>query len=157
MEITEKIKESVEKGKFGCGIFIDLRKAFDTVNHSILLKKLEHYGLRGILLEWFRSYLLLKINKKLNIEKDHIKYLGVIIDSHLNWKHHVLSFSKKVSRCIGIMCKLRQFVNSNMLKNIYYSLLYPHLVYAIQVWGSACANEMNKILVLQKRVLRIIT
>ena len=44
-----------------------------------------------------------------------------------------------------------------MLKNIYYSLLYPHLVYATQVWGSACATEMNKILVLQKRALRIIT
>ena len=80
--------------------------------------------------------------------------MGVIIDY---WKHRVLSISKKVSRCIGIMCKLRQFVNSNMLKNIYYSLLYPHLVYAIQSWGSACANEMNKILVLQKRALRIIT
>ena len=82
---------------------------------------------------------------------------GLDLDSHLNWKHHVLRISKKVSRCIGIMCKLRQFVNSNMLKNIYYSLLYPHLVYAIQVWGSASANEMNKILVLQKRALRIIT
>ena len=55
IEITEKIKESVEKGKFGCGIFIDLRKAFDAVNHSILLKKLEHYGVRGILLQWLRS------------------------------------------------------------------------------------------------------
>ena len=38
MEITEKIKESIDSGKFGCGIFIDLRKAFDTVNHGILLK-----------------------------------------------------------------------------------------------------------------------
>ena len=36
MEITEHIKESIDKGKFGCGIYIDLRKAFDTVNHSIL-------------------------------------------------------------------------------------------------------------------------
>ena len=57
MEITEKIKESIDKGKYGCGIFIDLRKAFDTVNHIILVNKLEHYGVRGILLEWFKSYL----------------------------------------------------------------------------------------------------
>ena len=46
MQITEKIKESIDKGKYGCGIFIDLRKAFDTVNHNILLMKLEHYGIR---------------------------------------------------------------------------------------------------------------
>ena len=57
MEITEKIEESIDSGKFGCGIFIDLRKAFYTVNHSILFKKLEHYGVRGMLLEWFISYL----------------------------------------------------------------------------------------------------
>ena len=43
-----------------------------------------------------------------------------------------------------------------MLKNIRYSLLYPQLVYAVQVWGSACATEINIILVLQKRALRII-
>ena len=45
MEITERIKESIDNGKFGCGIFIDLKKAFDTVNHKILLTKLEHYGI----------------------------------------------------------------------------------------------------------------
>ena len=39
IQITEKIKESIDNNKFGCGIFIDLRKAFDTVNHVILLKK----------------------------------------------------------------------------------------------------------------------
>ena len=261
MEITERIKESIDCGKFGCGIFIDLRKAFDTVNHTILSNKLEHYGIRGIPLEWFRSYLTdrkqyvfyngesselkpiscgvpqgsvlgpllfliyindlpnipkdlkfflfaddtniyfesndliklentvnkelkklylwlnvnrlslnvsktnyiifhpynkplkqhitLEINNKAIIEKDNIKYLGVIIDSRLNWKNHILAVSKKISRCI--LCKLRQFVNMKMLKSIYYSLLYSHLVYAIQVWGSACSTEINKILVLQKR------
>ena len=46
MQITEMIKESIASGKFGCGIFIDLRKAFDTVNHEILLNKLEHYRVR---------------------------------------------------------------------------------------------------------------
>ena len=43
----KKIKETIDNKKYGCGIFIDLRKAFDTVNHDILLKKLEHYGIRG--------------------------------------------------------------------------------------------------------------
>ena len=51
------IKASIDSGKYGCGIFIELRKAFDTVNHEILLTKLEHYGIRGNLLNWFMSHL----------------------------------------------------------------------------------------------------
>ena len=57
ISVTETIKKSIDNGKFGCGIFIDLKKASDTVSHTILLKKLEHYGIRGIPLKWFESYL----------------------------------------------------------------------------------------------------
>ena len=57
IDITEYIYNALDKGHFVFGIYIDLKKAFDTVNHDILIKKLDHYGIRGVTLDWFRSYL----------------------------------------------------------------------------------------------------
>ena len=57
VSIIQKIQESIKTGNFSIGIFIDLQKAFDTVNHTILLRKLSHYGVRGICNSWFESYL----------------------------------------------------------------------------------------------------
>ena len=57
IEITEKIKQGCVSGKFFCGVFLDFRKAFDTVNHAILLKKPEHYGIRDKSNKWLRSFL----------------------------------------------------------------------------------------------------
>ena len=57
VSLTETIRHSLDNKRFGCGIFIDLQKAFDTVNHQILLSKMEHYGVRGCALDWFKSYL----------------------------------------------------------------------------------------------------
>ena len=55
--ITETIRKALDNKKHACGIFIDLQKAFDTVNHSILIDKLSHYGIRGVGNNWFKSYL----------------------------------------------------------------------------------------------------
>ena len=56
-KITEFIRKAIDNKKVACGVFIDLQKAFDTVNHKILLQKLKHYGIRGIAYKLFESYL----------------------------------------------------------------------------------------------------
>ena len=57
VSLTESIRQALDGNNFACGVFIELRKAFDTVGHNILLKKLYHYGIKGKANEWFCSYL----------------------------------------------------------------------------------------------------
>ena len=251
LSLTENIKQEIDDGKFGCGIFIDFQKAFDTVDHNILINKLQHYGIRGIANDWFKSYLtdrkqfvsingfnsdlefnncgvpqgsilgpllfliyindlhnsikfckthhfaddtnLLYFNKSakqlnkhvnydlkhivnwlnankicLNVSKtelvvfkplkkslDHdlciklngkrlyptssVKYLGVRIDSNLNWKEHLNATAIKLNKANAILSKVRHYVNESTLKSIYYAIFESHFNYASIVW----AQKMN--------------
>ena len=57
VNLIDNIECAIDNKQFVCGVFIDLQKAFDTVNHNILLEKIQHYGIRGIAHQWFKSYL----------------------------------------------------------------------------------------------------
>ena len=54
--MSENIWRALDDGNIGCGVFVDLQKAFNTVDHQILLAKLNHYGIHGVLNDWFKHY-----------------------------------------------------------------------------------------------------
>ena len=72
LEITDNIKTSIDNKEITCGVFLDFSKAFDTINHQILLRKLYKYGIRGTQLAWFSDYLVNRYQyvKIGNVESD---------------------------------------------------------------------------------------
>ena len=57
VQLVDKVTNAAGQNETTMEIFLDLSKAFDTIDHNILLYKLEHYGFRGIVLDWFKNYL----------------------------------------------------------------------------------------------------
>jgi hypothetical protein len=94
----------------------------------------------------------LKIHNNKMKEKKSVKYLGVIIDCNLNWKDHVFELCKKISKGIGILFKLRDFFSIDTLIQVYYSVIYPFLMYAVLVWGHTYKSNLHPLLILQKRL-----
>ena len=87
--------------------------------------------------------------------KNHVKYLGVLLDSNLSWKFEINNVALKISRTVGVVACLRHFVPRTTLLNIYQSLILPCLTYGLAAWGQAAKTHLQKILVFQKRVLRL--
>ena len=82
LSIVEEIRKNLDNGIFTCGVFIDLEKAFDTVNHNILLSKLDHYGIRDNALNWLTSYITNRKN------------LSNIMDRNRKTEIYVVGFRK---------------------------------------------------------------
>ena len=87
--------------------------------------------------------------------KTYMKYLGVLIDSNLSWKHHINYISMKTSKDISIIARLRHLVPRTTLLNIYRSLIELCISYGLVAWGQALNAHLNKVVILQKRFLRL--
>ena len=268
LNLTDKIYNSLNLKYHTINIFIDFSKAFDTIKHDILFRKLDHYGIRGLPLQLITSYLenrrqkvrvnncfsslcsidlgvpqgsvlgpllfilyindlpILSSNSQTtlyaddatftftgnNIEslvslcnhdltrfygwaidnrltinvsktnymltsnipindsdtinvllnnqslsrKNNVLYLGMVLDDKLKFNEHTKRISTKISKSVGIINRIKNIVPFPVLKNLYYTLIYPYLYYCLLIWGSSYQQHLNSLWLLQKRAIRII-
>ena len=264
LDVVDKYYHTMDRNCVGCSIFLDLKKAFDTVDHSILIYKLSKIGIRGTALDLFKDYLLrryqsvdisnskssfqpitcgvpqgsvlgptlfliyindivnassfqttlfaddthlfasaknitelqnivncemvnicawlhsnkLSINPsktKLLLINNHVhrginfnirlhnatiypnseaKYLGVLIDNNLSWKAHVELLVSKLSRGVGVLFRLSNFLPSDTLRMLYFSLVHSHLRYGILLWGFSNKSLLYRLQILQNKAIR---
>ena len=84
------------------------------------------------------------------------KFLEVLIDKHISWKDHIALVTKKISKNIGIIGRLRSILPRRILITLYNTLILPFLSYCNIVWGSTYPSRLQPLFILQKRVIRYI-
>ena len=82
---------------------------------------------------------------------EHVKYLGVYMDKHLSWDFHI---NQLCNRANGVLLELRQFCPTAVLKSVYYSLFYSHLIYGCPIWSlTAKKKNLDLVIPLQKQCI----
>ena len=76
--------------------------------------------------------------------KPFVKYLGIYIDEHLNWEPQIRHINSKLAKNIGTLYEVRNYVDLDVLTQLYCTLIYPYLNYGIMSWGDACKNKTQK-------------
>jgi hypothetical protein len=88
---------------------------------------------------------------------DCTKFLGVYLDEKLKWHTHLNHISGKIAKGLGMLGRVSKILPSNVLRTLYHTLIFPYLNYCCIAWGGAGATALHKIVILQNRVIRIIT
>ena len=96
------------------------------------------------------------INNEVIERADSTQFLGVNLDSKMSWTNHINNVRSKLAKSIGLIYKARKVFYPKTSITLYYSFLYPHLSYCVQIWGSACHSHILSLIKLQKRAVRII-
>jgi hypothetical protein len=116
------------------------------------------------------NYILFSSNRKLILQSEEtilidnmkvprvasVKFLGVFIDQHVGWSEHLTHISAKVAKSIGVITRISAHLPNKILLSLYYSLVYPYLSYGNLVWASNYKTKLKRLLILQKRIVRVL-
>ena len=89
-------------------------------------------------------------------EDEYVKLLGVLIDDRLNFDAHVDNLCTKLRRACGVLFKMSSVLPKYILRMLYNSIVLPHLVYCVEIWGGTSNYNMQRISRLQNRVVRLL-
>ena len=84
------------------------------------------------------------------------KYLGINLDNKLNFRNHIKLIEMKIARSVGILNKLKHYLNKPSLKKLYHSLISSHINYGLLVWGTTYPSYLTKLIKLQNKAIRIV-
>jgi hypothetical protein len=90
-------------------------------------------------------------------ETESTKFLGMHLDQGLTWGDHVDNICAKVASGIFALRSLQKFCNMDVLKMAYFGMVYPHFAYGIRLWGGCTDDKFNRVFILQKKAIRIIS
>ena len=79
-------------------------------------------------------------------ETNSIKFLGIIVDNKLKWREHIIYIKNKVSRAIGIIYKAREYANKQTVKQMYYTFVFPYLIYCCEIWGNTSHTYLDPLI-----------
>ena len=122
---------------------LNVQKTYYIVFHRARFKSDEHA--------------VITINNVILQRTNSLKYLGGIIDYKLNRTQHIAHVKNKISKGIGIMYRARNYLSKLSMRKLYYSYIYPYLIYCIEVWGISPHTHLKPLLLLQKIIVRIMT
>ena len=100
--------------------------------------------------------LKIKIDGKRLIPSKFVKYLGILIDSHLNWEYQTDLLASKLSRAIGMLSKIQHYVCKDTLRNIYFGIFSSILTYRCNIWGQVQNKHIKQLIQLQNKAIRVI-
>ena len=142
------VKSKTELHK--CKISMDLNKLSLNINktYSLLINPTVHHSSSN-------AIALFNIDGIQHVNV--IKYLGIEIDSQLNFKSHIDNVQSKIAKGVGILFKLNKILTSNALLMFYYALVHPHLTYGILIWSSTYKSYLNTLQLSQNKAMRAIT